>query len=352
MSSGLGLREWAERSDGVTFLNRTECCQRFDIKDNNDNIKIIEKVISEVPAHSVVIFDEVPLSSKRTSKELSYNWSTLKNRRPEEVTAVVCLQPIRLDVAFKAKTHNVRGPKDADMIELSHQYRSTQNIQNFVNQLCKQGLPVEYANVQAFPGHDTQGPEITAVSFPNNPEDLKVWLGNQLQKELACHPSQVKMIYTDSSKDLTESVTQGTVYETSMTSIEDFRGCETPVAVTILGKLDNYSQLLEMCSRAQYKLILVIQDNQPLCEEMVGHSVKDICDVASKPVLLTGTNTDSFAVGGVTPLQITTHIGGTGGSGRDEFPVTSLYELDSRVFQVHAINIIRSELTDCKGDSY
>ena len=103
------------------FLNRTECCQRFDIKDNVDNIRIIEKVISAVPAHSVVIFDEVPLSSMTVERKLSYDWSTLKNRRPVEVTAVVCLQPIRLEVTFRNRTHKVTAPKEGKVIELKRQ---------------------------------------------------------------------------------------------------------------------------------------------------------------------------------------------------------------------------------------
>ena len=120
-SNGLGLREWAEKEDNVTFLNRTECCERFNLVDSDDNIEIIQKIISEVPAHSVIVFDEVPLSSYVRGKIASYDWSLLENKRPEEVTAVVCLQPIRIAPTFRAKTHTVIGPKDADVIELTNQ---------------------------------------------------------------------------------------------------------------------------------------------------------------------------------------------------------------------------------------
>ena len=78
----------------------------------------VQEIISKVPPHSVIVFDEVPLTSKvNLSKRMfSYDWSSLENRRSEEVTAVVCLQPIRIAPTFRAKAHTVIGPKDADVI--------------------------------------------------------------------------------------------------------------------------------------------------------------------------------------------------------------------------------------------
>ena len=155
-SNGQGLREVAEKGDNVTFLNRTKCCERFDIVDNDDNIEIIQEIISKVPPHSVIVFDEVPLASKvdLSKRMFSYDWSLLENRRSEEVTAVVCLQPIRIAPTFRAKAHTVIGPKDADVIELCNQYRSSKNILGFVNQLCLEKLPIEYADVKAVASHD------------------------------------------------------------------------------------------------------------------------------------------------------------------------------------------------------
>ena len=122
-SNGQGLRKSAEEEENVTFLNRSECCEQFDIVDGDDNVTIIEEVIAKVPAHSVVIFDEVPLFS-RIDGVASYDWSSLENKRPGEVTAVVCLQPIRIAPTFRPKTHAVIPPKDADVVELTNQYRN------------------------------------------------------------------------------------------------------------------------------------------------------------------------------------------------------------------------------------
>ena len=120
-SNGQGLRECAEKEDNVTFLNRNECCERFNLVDSDNNIEFIQNIISKVPPHSVIVFDEVPLTSKVERKMASYDWCSLENKRPEEVTAVVCLQPIRIAPTFRAKTHTVIGPRDADVIELTNQ---------------------------------------------------------------------------------------------------------------------------------------------------------------------------------------------------------------------------------------
>ena len=98
-----------------------------------------------------------------------------------------------------------------------------------------------------------------------------------MQQELACKPSHVKMIFVSNTRELAQKVVKETVYEGSLTAIDDFQGCETPVAVVFFSKAPggDYSQLLEMCSRAQYKLILVMFDNQNL-HDMIARSDTDI----------------------------------------------------------------------------
>ena len=135
---------------------------------------------------------------------------------------------------------------------------------------------------------------------------------------------------------------RGSVYEASVTSIDDFQGCETPVAVVfLLGPLKNYSKMLEMCSRAQYKLILVIQDNQELCD-MIGNtkvqiSVKDISNLnAKKTANFAHLKLHGKALQDYYRRRDASRAGGGGGS--KDFPEESLFQLESRVFQVLAIN--------------
>lgn len=277
-STGQGLREWVGEEEHVTFLNRTECLQMFNIQDDDNQIQIIETIISRLPPKTVVLFDEVPLFSKMERRHgriqrgrFSYDWSMLENLRPEEVTVVVCIQPIRIAATFKNLCCDVTVPADADVIRLSSQYRSSNNILQFVNQMCRVELPIEYINVHTSPSHDVLGPEITAISISSfdQANRLAVWLHNHLQQELGCRPSQTKMIHMPSTERLAHFVIHDPVfhttgYENSLISVDDFQGCETPVAVCFWEKDSNFSKLLEMCSRAQYKLILVIYDNEPL----------------------------------------------------------------------------------------
>ena len=85
----------------VKAYSRQECCEELGVDNSEDNIATIEGIIAKVPVDSVIVFDEVPLerkAGKRENKNVrqksSYDWSPLTNRRPAEVTAVVCLQPV------------------------------------------------------------------------------------------------------------------------------------------------------------------------------------------------------------------------------------------------------------------
>ena len=44
------------KEEQITFLNRKECCEIFNIQDSDDNIKVIEQVISEAPKYSLMRF--------------------------------------------------------------------------------------------------------------------------------------------------------------------------------------------------------------------------------------------------------------------------------------------------------
>ena len=274
-STGQGLRDWVGDKENVTFLNRNECCERFNINDDGDNIKMIEHIIQVAPPETVLLFDEVPLASSLRRSKTPYDWSSLKNKRPQEVTAVISLQPLLIRATPKGDSQIVKGPIDAHVVELSSQYRNTNNISGFVNHLCRKELPIIYADVPFSSTHDLGGPGVEVVFMAELKQSLRLrgWLCNQLQQELACKPSQVRMIHVSNTEQLAKEVVRETVYEGSLTRIDDFQGCETPVAVVFFSEAPgggDYSQLLEMCSRAQYKLILVIFDN-PYLHDMIAN---------------------------------------------------------------------------------
>ena len=309
---GQGLREWVEKTNFGTFLNRKECCERFNTSDSDDNIKMMENIVEKVPPHTAILFDEVPLASRILDNKTSYDWSSLDNKRPDEVTVVVSLQPLLLAATPRTKSRNVRGPKNADVIKLTRQYRNTLNISGFVNQLCRQEVPVEYAKVKISSSHDIEGPDVQVALLASHHHAgrLRVWLCNQLQQELACKPSQVKMIYVSNIEELAHMVAKDTPYEGCLTAINDFQGCETPVAVVFFSNAPDgdYSQLLEMCSRAQYKLFLVMYKN-PALHDMITNikaeiSVVDIQHIDPQPAVLEAIRTGNAAL-----LQRLLHCG-------------------------------------------
>ena len=114
------------------------------------------------------------------------------------------------------------------------------------------------------------------------------------------------MLFVSNTEELAQKVVKETVYEGSLTAIDDFQGCETPVAVVFFSKAPggDYSQLLEMCSRAQYKLILVMFDNQSLVQTLhdmiacsdTGISVKDILGLHPQPALLVANEANNVAL--------------------------------------------------------
>ena len=83
----------------VETFSRQESLEKFGFENSSDNIAAIEGIIENLPADSVVVFDEVPLENKSVNQDgkvvrqkASHDWSSLRNRRPTEVLVIVfCL---------------------------------------------------------------------------------------------------------------------------------------------------------------------------------------------------------------------------------------------------------------------
>ena len=255
----------------VTAYSRQECCKAFDVEDCDGNIKVLEEIIAKLPDSSVAMFDEVPVNScMLANRKASYDWSTLENRRAPHVSVVICLQPIMIKSTYTNRAHQVKGPEGADVIELVKQFRSSTRILGFVNQLCREDLPLEYTNLEASPSHEVEGPQVTVLHITEHTDipAFRAWLVYQFNK-LACTPADVKIISAIKSEKLT-SVFDKTDWQQSLMTLAEFQGCETLLAVVLFPKdnKDNFSDLMEMASRAQMKLILVVQDNQTLLDYM------------------------------------------------------------------------------------
>ena len=247
----------------IKTYSRQDACNELKVVDSDSNIVVLEEMISKLPKNSVAMFDEVPLTSKNHTGS-SFDWSSLKNTRGNDVTVVVCLQPLLSKVTLRSKGHTVVPPVEADVINLTRQYRSTTKILNLVNQLCQEDLPIEYNNIETMPSHEVEGPEVNIIGIVSETDKIafKGWFKSQMIN-LACSPSQLKVIHDHETEELAKAIVSNTMFKQSLATLEEVQGCEYPIVMVLFSKSDNYSQLLEMCSRAQHKLFLVIQ-NHPI----------------------------------------------------------------------------------------
>lgn len=253
-----------ENTADVKTYSRQDACNKLKVVDSDNNIVVLEEIISKLPENSVAMFDEVPLTSEDHVRP-SFDWSSLKNTRGNDVTVVVCLQPLLSKVTLKSKGHTVMPPGEADVINLTRQYRSSTKIMNLVNKLCQEDLPIEYNCIETRPSHEVEGPEVNLIGIVTETDKIafKGWFKSQMIN-LACCPSQLKVIHDHETEELAKAIVSNTKFNQSLATLDEVQGCEFPIVMVLFSKSDNYSQLLEMCSRAQHKLFLVIQGHPTL----------------------------------------------------------------------------------------
>jgi len=112
-------------------------------------------------------------------------------------------------------------------------------------------------------------------------------------------------------------------------STDEFQGCETPVGVIFLGTENkNLSHVIEMCSRAQYKLIVVTNlanpalHNEILSTRITVHNIEEVDKLPAllvatekgnlnlvRQLLECGANANDRNAHGFTPLVIATKKG-------------------------------------------
>ena len=256
----------------VRLYSRAECCEEFGVNDSDDNLSVIKEIVSTVSEDSVIMFDEVPLSSKGSGKRRRFDWTELKNIR-QDVTAIVSLQPVIQEETITSRSHQVQCPGQADVVELTQQYRSSTRIIRLINSMCREDLPIQYSSLEAGPSHEVEGPEVLvyhvteAVSGRHGLAALRPQLTSELQK-LKCSAKKLKIICDPETKATALELFGDTEYAACIRTLSQLQGCETPIAVVIFPQDDNFSRLMEMCSRAQYKLYMVIINHPKLVKHL------------------------------------------------------------------------------------
>ena len=182
----------------VKLYSRAECCTNYNVIDSDDNVAVIEQIVLALDEDSVIMFDEAPMSSKGKGKRRSFDWTELKNNR-QDVTVIVSLQPVVQEETILSRPHHVKYPGQADVVELTQQYRSSTRIIRLINSMCREDLPIQYSSVEAGPSHEVEGPEVLvyhvteAVSGRHGLAVLRPQLTSELQK-LKCSANNLKII--------------------------------------------------------------------------------------------------------------------------------------------------------------
>ena len=82
---------------------------------------MITQIGEKMPCNSVLLIDEAPLCHEVDPP--SFDWSELKNPRPEDISIIICMQPLRQQPTLKSMQQTPIWPKKVDMIILETQYR-------------------------------------------------------------------------------------------------------------------------------------------------------------------------------------------------------------------------------------
>ena len=241
----------------VRTFSRREILEHLGLEDMADNAELINQIIKheDIKPGTCILFDEVPMLHELDPP--SYDWSKLVNTR-DDVTAVVCIQPVRPHGTLKSVKHALTWPENADILTLERQFRSTANINNFNNKLRGGDLlPIECIDVLFDTCKTLAGPEVCVFPVENVQYDhvLKIWLHFKLH-QLGCSKDQLKILHTDTAKQFSQNIFSDGKFKTCLSSLTEFQGSEADVVVVCYDKAkgDDYGKLLELTSRGRYQV--------------------------------------------------------------------------------------------------
>ena len=240
-----------EHQKKLKVFNREEVCAHFGVEDREDSVVLVHDLIDKLPSNSVLFLDEFPIKNTKKQPE---DWSALKNTREGDVSVIISFQPLDFTPTYTHKILNMRLPENANVVRLTIQYRSSQSIFNFNNELQKM-LPIQHYSLDARPSDSIVGPVVTIVNIDKRTDvtAVKTWIHYKLW-QLRCTENQIKILTTNGTEPLAEMLLPN--FKSLVTNIETFVGCESPIIILVCGKekVDNFAEIVNMCSRAQYKV--------------------------------------------------------------------------------------------------
>ena len=239
----------------VTLLNREECVDYFDIEDSRNEIEMIHSIISKVPPHSLVFFDEAPMKTDNEQTGRHYDWSMLVNDRRESVFLLISFKPV---VPMSTRSYisvDIKWPAGAEVVTLTRSYRQSVSLFHTLQTYHSQGVRVLNAEVK--PVDVVQGPKPEVLFFYDGEVNdcMKTFILFKLESS-QYSPGEVKILFTKNKSEDAHKIFASSKYCKSLTELTSFIGCEAPVVIMFFSEDDKNWQFLEMASRAQYKVKL------------------------------------------------------------------------------------------------
>lgn len=252
----------------LELYSRSEICNKYNIPDGNDNIRIIAEIGENIPSNSVLILDESPLCNELDPP--SFDWSKLKNPRPEDIAIIICMQPLRQQPTLMSMQQTPKLPT-CTSVHLDTQYRSTRCITEFNNNLLKGRLPLESVSVKNNASKTIAGPSVQIFPFDEKTDKfiLKVWIHYKLSM-LNCSKEQLKILNTEDTTVVSNFIFFDSKYYPCISNIQEFQGCESEILIAFYSneKIPKYGKLLEMISRGKFQVFLIVKDHPLLLKSM------------------------------------------------------------------------------------
>ena len=242
----------------VEVFTFREILQHFEIDYVKDELEGINKIIDNLQPNTAIFFDETPIIRTEVDGEAT-DWTELRNNQ-RNIFVTVSFQPLIESVQKNLRPIKPKFPKkNASNLELNRVYRSSKSIFKCVQDSIQYENGIKRLDCEASSIEFVTGREPIVISYrPPNDEIrfIKSWIQDQITK-MKFKSDKITILYTPSTEE--DALTMFTdSFPSSLSSLDEFRGCENSVIICFYFSDDDDTwQLMAMASRAQQMLIII-----------------------------------------------------------------------------------------------
>ena len=247
----------------VEVFTYREILQQFEIDYVKDELEGINTIIDNLKPNTAIFFDETPIVRTEVSSVEIYDreatdWRELRNDQ-RNIFVTISFQPLIESVQKNLRPVKPMFPKKASILELNRVYRSSTSIFNCVQDSIAYENGIKRMECDASSIELVTGREPIIISYrPPNDEirGIKLWIQDQMSK-MKCKADKITILYTPSTEEDALRMFKDS-FPSSLSSLDEFRGCENSVVICVYSSDDDDTwQLMAMASRAQHMLIII-----------------------------------------------------------------------------------------------